>query len=68
MFSVYILSMEMNSRKIIKRLKADGWEHLRTEGSHHTFGRGSERITVPHPRKDVSTGVALKIAKDAGWR
>ena len=62
---------ERNSRKIIRRLKSEGWREVAVVGSHHKFARGSERgserVTVPHPRKDISPGVARQIAKTAGW-
>ena len=58
---------ERNSRKIIKRLKSEGWHEVAVVGSHYKFARGSERVTVPHPRKDISPGVARQIARVAGW-
>lgn len=60
--------LERNSRKIISRLKREGWEHVATEGSHHKLRhpiRGV--IVVPRPKKDLPTGTARNIAKVAGW-
>ncbi len=59
--------MECNSRKIIKRLKQDGFELVAVEGSHHKFRKGDKTVTVPHPKKDLPTGTARSIAKQAGW-
>jgi predicted RNA binding protein YcfA (HicA-like mRNA interferase family) len=61
--------MENDSRKIIKRLKADGWIHVRTKGSHHHFKHPdlSKIITVKHPDKDLTPGLVLSIYKIAGW-
>lgn len=62
--------MERNSRKLKKRLEAEGWEHVRTVGSHLTFKHPQKEalITLPHPRKDLTPGLVRSIYKDAGWR
>jgi predicted RNA binding protein YcfA (HicA-like mRNA interferase family) len=59
--------MERNSRKIIKRLKEDGFELVAVSGSHHKFRKGERTVTVPHPKKDLPEGPARAIAKQAGW-
>lgn len=59
--------MERDSRKIIKRLKEDGFELISVRGSHHKFRKGSITLIVPHPKKDLPEGTARAIAKDAGW-
>lgn len=58
-----------NSRDIIRRLRAEGWELVRKKGSHHTFKKSGIReiVTVPHPEKDLPPGTARNIAKIAGW-
>ena len=59
--------MDRDSKKIIKRLKEDGFELISTRGSHHKFRSGAVTIIVPHPKKDLPVGTARAIAKDAGW-
>jgi predicted RNA binding protein YcfA (HicA-like mRNA interferase family) len=59
--------MKRDSKKIIKRLKKEGWELRNIRGSHHQFTKGTERLTVPHPKKDLPDGTARAIAKAAGW-
>jgi predicted RNA binding protein YcfA (HicA-like mRNA interferase family) len=59
--------MERNSRRIIKRLKEDGFELVAVAGSHHKFRKGERTVTVPHPKKDLPEGTARAIAKQAGW-
>ena len=60
--------MERNSRLILRRLKAEGWEHVGTSGSHHKFRHTDGRtVIVPHPKKDLPKGTARAIAKQAGW-
>ena len=57
-----------SSRELIKILKADGWELVRTTGSHHIFKHDIKRgpVTVPHPRKDLPEKTAKSIFKQAG--
>ncbi len=59
--------MEHDSRKIIKRLKDEGFELVSVRGSHHKFRKGTLTLIVPHPKKDLPIGTARSIAKDAGW-
>lgn len=61
--------MERNSRKLKKLLEADGWFVVNVEGSHWQFKHSNKkgRITLPHPRKDISPGVVRRIYKDVGW-
>ena len=59
--------MDRDSKKIIKRLKEDGFELISTRGSHHKFRKGAVTIIVPHPKKDLPVGTARAITKDAGW-
>lgn len=59
--------MERDSRKIVKRLEAEGWELVSTKGSHHKFRKDSVTVIVPHPKKDLPLGTARSIAKMVGW-
>jgi predicted RNA binding protein YcfA (HicA-like mRNA interferase family) len=60
--------MERDSKKIVKRLLAEGWELVSVKGSHHKFGKDDgRRVIVPHPKKDLPLGTARAIAKQAGW-
>jgi predicted RNA binding protein YcfA (HicA-like mRNA interferase family) len=57
----------MNSADIIKQLKAAGWEHVSTKGSHHKYRHPvtGKSVIVPHPKKDLPTGTAQSILKQA---
>lgn len=59
----------MKSRDVIKRLKSDGWVHLRTAGSQHHFKKEGVAflVTVPHPKKDIPKGTLRSIFRQAGW-
>lgn len=59
--------MERNSRLIVKRLRAEGYELVGSKGSHHKFRKGAATIIVPHPKKDLPLGTARSIARAAGW-
>ncbi|RWM26925.1 type II toxin-antitoxin system HicA family toxin [Mesorhizobium sp.] len=59
--------VERDSRRIIKRLKDEGFELISVRGSHHKFRKGVVVLVVPHPEKDLPVGTARAIAKQAGW-
>ena len=59
--------MERDSRKIIQRLKDDGFVLVAVSGSHHKFRKDGRTVIVPHPKKDLPLGTARSIAKQAGW-
>lgn len=61
------LRMERDTKKIIKRLKSEGWELARVSGSHHTFKKDDRSVTIPHP-KELKIGLAKNIAKQVGWK
>ena len=61
------MRMERDSKKIVKRLKDEGFELISIAGSHHKFRKGTITVIVPHPKKDLPTGTARAIAKQAGW-
>lgn len=59
--------MERNSRRIIQRLRNEGFELVAVTGSHHKFRKGDRTVIVPHPKKDLPSGTARNIALQAGW-
>lgn len=59
--------MEKDSRKIIKRLKDEGFELVSVSGSHHKFRKDGRTVIVPHPKKELPLGTARAIAKQADW-
>lgn len=58
---------EINTRKVIVRLKSDGWVEI--DGSKHSkFEHPSRAEMMVVPRhKELSPGVARSIAKLARW-
>lgn len=59
--------MERNSKKIIKRLQDDGFVKVSQRGSHVKLKKDDKTLIVPHPKRDLPTGLARAIAKEAGW-
>ncbi len=60
----------MNSREIIKQLKADGWYEVGITGSHNHFKHSIKKgkVTVPHPKKDIPIKTLSSIEKQANLK
>ena len=60
----------MNSRDLVRVLKDAGWYEDRVAGSHHIFKHAttSGHLSVPHPKKNLGTGLVEKILKQAGLK
>ncbi|MFC1494348.1 type II toxin-antitoxin system HicA family toxin [Thermodesulfobacteriota bacterium] len=58
----------MDSRKIIKILKQNGWNEVAKAGSHSQFRHPNKkgRVTVPHPKKDIPIGTLKSIERQSG--
>ena len=58
----------MRSAAIIRELAAAGWVSSRIRGSHHVFRHPIRPgiVVVPHPKKDLGTGLVAAIRKQAG--
>lgn len=61
----------MKVRDMIKLLEWDGWELVRTKGSHRQFRHPYKKglVTVPnHPGDDLAKGTLNSILKQAGLK
>ncbi len=59
----------MKIRELLKLLKNDGWELVRTRGSHRQFRHPAKmgKVTVPgHPNDDIRPGTLDSVLKQAG--
>lgn len=58
----------MKSADLIRELTAAGWVLDRIRGLHHVFRHPFRAgiVVVPHPRKDLGTGLIAAIRKQAG--
>jgi predicted RNA binding protein YcfA (HicA-like mRNA interferase family) len=60
----------MHSKEVIKKIENDGWQLVRTKGSHHHFKHPEKAglVTVPHPKTDLPQGTVNNIFKQAGLK
>lgn len=60
----------MDSKSLLQMLYEDGWQIVRTKGSHHHLKHPSKPglVTVPHPKKDLPLGTVRSILKQAGLK
>lgn len=59
--------METNSRKILARLLAEGFEVISQRGSHMKLRKGDRTVILPHPKKDLPSGTVKSIYQQAGF-
>ena len=58
----------MKDKDLLKALKDDGWEIVRTKGSHHIMQKNGKIEVVPVHGKDVPIGLLNKILKRTNLR
>lgn len=60
----------VSSREVIRRLTEDGWVLVHVVGSHHQFKHPAKpgKVTVPHPKKDLTMGVLKSIESQSGLK
>jgi predicted RNA binding protein YcfA (HicA-like mRNA interferase family) len=61
----------MKIRDVLKKLGEDGWELVRTTGSHRQFRHPTKKglVTVSgKPSEDLAAGTLNSIYKQAGWK
>jgi predicted RNA binding protein YcfA (HicA-like mRNA interferase family) len=55
--------------EMCRLVEANGWRLERIKGSHHIYSKPGERkiVSIPvHGNRDLKTGLANRIARDAG--
>jgi predicted RNA binding protein YcfA (HicA-like mRNA interferase family) len=57
----------MTSSQLIKKMLKAGWVLRAAKGSHHIYTHPDRpgHISVPHPKKDLGTGLLNKLLKQA---
>ncbi len=60
------MELETNSRKLLKRLKDEGFEEVSKTGSHLKLRKGDRTVILPHPKKDLPQGTVRSIYRQAG--
>jgi predicted RNA binding protein YcfA (HicA-like mRNA interferase family) len=61
----------MKVRDLTKLVVRDGWQHVRTNGSHRHFRHPVKpgTVTIPgHPSDEVAIGTQMSILKQAGLK
>ncbi len=60
----------VHSREIIVALQRAGWRLVRVKGSHHVFRHPAHPfpVVVPHPRRDLPTGLVRALERQTGLR
>jgi predicted RNA binding protein YcfA (HicA-like mRNA interferase family) len=63
-----VYDTHMSSADLIRQLKKVGWRLVRVNGSHHVFTHPQRTgiVVVPHPKKDLGTGLVKAIRQQAG--
>ena len=58
----------IDSRAVLRRLTADGWEVVRTKGSHVHLRHPTKTgiVTVKHPAKDFPMGTVKSMERQSG--
>lgn len=59
-----------SSREMVKLVESHGWVYFEAKGDHHHFKHPDKtgKVTVPHPKKDLTTGTVLSILRQAGLK
>jgi predicted RNA binding protein YcfA (HicA-like mRNA interferase family) len=57
----------VSGREFGKILERKGWTLLRVAGSHHHYGRGTDRVVIPvHGNRSLKLGLQRDLMKHAG--
>ena len=55
----------MKSSELHRRIRKNGWAHIRTVGSHYIYEKDGRTYPVPyHGSKEIGTGLEKKIIKE----
>jgi predicted RNA binding protein YcfA (HicA-like mRNA interferase family) len=62
------ICLRVDSRDVLKALKADGWLEVAQKGSHVQLKHPDKagRVTVPHPKRDLPLGTLKSVERQAG--
>jgi len=59
----------MKSSEFHRKVKRNGWVHIRTDGSHYIYQKDGRTLPVPyHGSKEMGKGLEKKISKDMGLK
>ena len=60
-----INKISMKSSEFHRKVKNNGWIHIRTDGSHYIYEKNGKTYPVPfHGAKEMGKGLEAKIMKE----
>ena len=69
-FSTFVYAVKtkkLKSSELHRRIKKNGWLHIRTSGSHYIYEKDGRSYPVPfHGTKEIGEGLRKKIFKEMG--
>jgi mRNA interferase HicA len=61
----WVNGFPMKSNELHRKVKRNGWVHVRTDGSHYIYEKGGRTYPVPyHGAKEIGKGLEKKIIKE----
>lgn len=64
-FAIAKCFTRMKSSELHRKVKKNGWLHIRTEGSHYIYEKNGRTYPVPfHGAKEIGKGLAIAIIKE----
>ena len=59
----------MKSSEFHRKVKRNGWVHIRTDGSHYIYQKNGRTYPVPyHGSKEIGKGLEAKMSKEMGLK
>jgi mRNA interferase HicA len=59
----------MKSSEFHRKVKRNGWVHIRTDGSHYIYEKNGRTYPVPyHGPKEIGKGLEMKMSKEMGLK
>lgn len=57
----------MNGKEVVAKLKEEGWQLDRVQGSHHILTKDGNAVPVPvHGKRDLGPGLLAAIQRQTG--
>lgn len=64
-----LTTSSMKYSEFHRKIKRNGWSHIRTEGSHYIYEKDGRTYPVPfHGAKEIGEGLRKKIVKEMGLK
>lgn len=60
------MEFETDSRRLLKRLKDEGFEDVSKKGSHLKLREDERIVILPHPKKDLPLATVRSTYRQAG--